>query len=42
MLGALRNLVIHLLARVEADNYPEALDLFQLHPEQARELIGIP
>jgi hypothetical protein len=42
MLGVLRNVVIHLLAGVDADSHPEALDLLQLHPEQARELIGIP
>ena len=42
MRGALRNVVNHLLAGVDADNRPEALDFFQLHPEQARELVGIP
>ena len=42
MLGALRNVVIHLLAGVDADSHPEALELLQLHPEQARELIEIP
>ena len=42
MPGALRNVVIHLLAGVDADSHPEALDLLLLHHEQAREPIGIP
>ena len=42
MLDALPNVVNYLLAGVDADNRYEALDLFQRHPEQARELVGIP
>jgi predicted transposase YbfD/YdcC len=42
VLAALRNAVVHLLAGVGADSAPEALELLQLDPDHARELIGIP
>jgi predicted transposase YbfD/YdcC len=42
VLAALRNAVVHLLSRVPAKSYPEALELLQIHPDEARRLIGIP
>jgi hypothetical protein len=42
VLAALRNAVVHLLSQVEGTNYPEALERLQLHPNEARRLIGIP
>jgi predicted transposase YbfD/YdcC len=42
VLAALRNAVIHLLATVGANSHPEAIERLQLHPEQAKALIGIP
>lgn len=42
VLAALRKAVVHLLSRVEGANYPAALEHLQLHPEEARQLIGIP
>lgn len=42
VLAALRNAVVHLLAQVPADSRPEAIELLQVHPDQARALIGIP
>ena len=41
VLAALRNSVVHLLAQVDAESHREALELMQLHPEDARRLIGI-
>lgn len=42
VLAAVRNVVVHLLADVDAKSRPEAIELFQLYPEKARTLIGIP
>jgi hypothetical protein len=42
VLAAIRNTVIHLLAQVGTDSYPEAVELLQIHPDQAKNLIGIP
>lgn len=42
VLATLRNAVIHLLTEVDAESRPEAIEILQLHPEQARRLIGIP
>lgn len=42
VLAALRNAVLHLLARVEARSVPEAIEQLQLQPDRARTLIGIP
>ncbi|AMV26071.1 hypothetical protein VT84_20415 [Gemmata sp. SH-PL17] len=42
VLAAVRNVVIHLLADVDAKSRPEALELLQLDPARARNLIGIP
>lgn len=42
VLAGLRNAVIHLLTEVGAESRPEAIEILQLHPEQARKLIGIP
>jgi hypothetical protein len=42
VLAAVRNAVVHLLSRVDAKSYPEALERLQIHPDEARQLIGIP
>lgn len=42
VLAALRNAVVHLLARVKAASHPAAIEYLQLHPDEARRLIGIP
>jgi predicted transposase YbfD/YdcC len=42
VLAALRNAVVHLLADIDAHSRPEAIEHLQLHPEQARRLIGVP
>ncbi len=42
LLAALRNAVIHLLTGVDAKSGPEAIEILQLHPDEARKLIGIP
>jgi predicted transposase YbfD/YdcC len=42
VLAAIRNTVVHLLKDVEAKSYPEAIEVLQIHPEQAKQLIGIP
>jgi hypothetical protein len=42
VLAALRNAVIHLLTGIDAKSRPEAIEILQLHPAQARALIGIP
>lgn len=42
VLAGLRNAVIHLLTEVEAESRPEAIEILQLHPEDAQRLIGIP
>jgi hypothetical protein len=42
VLAALRNAVVHLLAQVDAQSCPEAIELLQIHPDQAKNLIGIP
>jgi predicted transposase YbfD/YdcC len=42
VLAAIRNTVIHLLADVDADSRPEAIELLQIHHNHARSLIGIP
>lgn len=42
VLAGLRNAVVHLLTEVDAQSRPEAIEILQLHPEQARRLIGIP
>jgi predicted transposase YbfD/YdcC len=41
ILAALRNSVVHLLAQVEAESQPAAIEALQIQPEQARQLIGI-
>jgi predicted transposase YbfD/YdcC len=41
VLAGLRNAVIHLLAQVEAKSCPEAIEMLQVHPEEAKRLIGI-
>jgi predicted transposase YbfD/YdcC len=41
VLAALRNAVVHLLAGVGARSRPEAIERLQLHPEEARKLIGL-
>lgn len=42
VLAALRNAIIHLLAGAGADNHREAIECLQIHPAEARKLIGIP
>jgi predicted transposase YbfD/YdcC len=42
VLAAIRNAAIHLLVAVEAESRPEAIEYLQVHPEEARKLIGIP
>lgn len=42
VLAALRNAVVHRLSRVGAARCPEAIERLQIHPEEARRLIGIP
>ncbi len=42
VLAGLRNAVVHLLANVEAESRPEAIERLQINPEQAKRLIGIP
>ncbi len=42
VLAALRNAVIHLLRDVKAKCCPEAIEILQLHPDQAKKLIGLP
>jgi predicted transposase YbfD/YdcC len=42
VLAAVRNAVVHLLANVDAKSRPEAIELLQIHSDQARKLIGIP
>lgn len=42
VLAAVRNAVVHLLATVDAKSRPEAIELLQIHADQARTLIGIP
>ena len=42
VLAALRNAVVHLLAAVENESRPAALEYLQMRPEEAKKLIGIP
>jgi predicted transposase YbfD/YdcC len=42
VLAAFRNCVVHLLSQVESRSCPEAIELLQMNPERARELIGVP
>lgn len=42
VLAAMRNCVVHLLSHVEANSCPEAIELLQINPERACNLIGIP
>jgi hypothetical protein len=42
VLAALRNAVVHLLTQVDAPSYPAAIEQLQVHPEQAKKLIGLP
>ena len=42
VLAAMRNAVVHLLAAVNAKSRPEAIELLQVQPQAARQLIGIP
>jgi predicted transposase YbfD/YdcC len=42
VLAALRNAVVHLLATVEGDSRPAAIEYLQMRPDEAKKLIGIP
>src|SRR5205085_8499559 len=41
VLAAVRNAVVHLLAGVDAPSYPAAIEHLQVHPELAKDLIGL-
>lgn len=41
VLAALRNTIIHLHAGSKAKSIPEAIEILQLNPGQAKQLIGI-
>lgn len=41
VLAGLRNAVIHLLAGVDAESRPKAIEILHLHPEEMRSIIGI-
>ena len=41
VLAVLRNAIVHLLAAVDAQSLPEAIEQLQIHPARAQELIGI-
>jgi predicted transposase YbfD/YdcC len=41
VLAALRNTVIHLWAELDVKSGPEAIEMLQIHPEEAKRLIGI-
>ena len=42
VLAAVRNAVVYLLSGVAAKSRPEAIEYLQIHPDEARSLIGIP
>ena len=42
VLAAMRNALIHLHSKVKAKSRPEAIEILQIHPDRAKELIGIP
>ena len=42
VLAVLRTALVHLLATVDAQSLPVAIEQLQIHPDRARELIGIP
>jgi predicted transposase YbfD/YdcC len=42
VLAALRNTVVYLVATVPAESNPAAIEYLQIHPEEARKLIGVP
>lgn len=42
VLAALRNAMIHLWSSVNVSSVPEAIERMQIHPEEAKRLIGIP
>jgi hypothetical protein len=42
VLAALRNALVHLLAGVDAESCPAAIELLQVNPTQAMKLIGVP
>lgn len=42
VLAALRNAVVHLLAKVPGKHRPERIEHLQIHPDTARKLIGVP
>ena len=41
VLAVLRNAIVHLLAAVDAQSLPEAIEQLQIYPARAQELIGI-
>lgn len=42
VLAAFRNVAIHLLQEVGVKSHPEAIEVLQVNPERAKQLIGIP
>lgn len=42
VLAALRNVVVHLWSGVKSTSRPAVIEHLQLHPDEARQLIGIP
>lgn len=42
VLAALRNALVHLYHRIDAPSVPAAIEYLQIHPDRARELLGIP
>ena len=42
VLAALRNAVVHLLAQVDRESRPAAIEHLQTRPEEAKKLIGLP
>jgi predicted transposase YbfD/YdcC len=42
VLAALRNAVVHLLCDVDAESRPAAIERLQAHPDEAKQLIGLP
>ena len=41
VLAALRNAMVYLYARVKAASVPAAIEILQIHPDLAQQLLGI-
>ena len=42
VLAAVRNALVHLYHQIDAPSVPAAIEYLQIHPDRARELLGIP